>query len=360
MERVSVSEIMDTALLSEMLRNGYVKQTRHPSLPLSVLNYTSRTQFERNWNSVTETCRGLIVSDDGFVVARPLRKFFNLSEHASLPEGPISVTEKLDGSLGILYPTPEGLRVATRGSFTSSQSVDASMVWQERYGNVSLPDDLTFSVEIINPNNKIVIDYGHTDDLFLIAVTEKKTGRSLPLSEFSSIYPGPTVTHHEFQSLSDVASSVSRLNKEGYVVWFPQTDLRVKIKHDEYVRLHRLVTGVSARRIWEALSAGISIDSWLEDVPDELYGFVVKTRDDILSDFARVQSDLHALYKDTLESMPEGFSRADFAAAVKKSQHNPLARALFALYDKKDVSDFIWAAVRPEKHEPFFHGGHES
>jgi hypothetical protein len=87
---------------------------------------------------------------------------------------------------------------------------------------------------------------------------------------------------------------------------------------------------------------------------------VTKTRDDILADFARVQSDLHALYKDTLGLLPDGFSRADFAAAVKKSQHNPLSRALFALYDKKDVSDFIWSAVRPEKHEPFFHGGHES
>ena len=96
--------LFPAGLLDEMLTERFVKVQQHPDADLRILNYTQRTQFERVWNPVTLACRGLVVTADGLVVARPFAKFFNLAEHPgiALPDGAVEVTEKLDGSVGIL------------------------------------------------------------------------------------------------------------------------------------------------------------------------------------------------------------------------------------------------------------------
>src|SRR4051812_9866524 len=100
---VKLDDIMDTHLLADMLAEGYVRRGDHPTLPLSIYNYTAKSQFDEEWNDVTEQCRGLIVNHAGEVVARPFRKFFNLSQlrDDQIPQEPFRVYEKLDGSLGV-------------------------------------------------------------------------------------------------------------------------------------------------------------------------------------------------------------------------------------------------------------------
>ena len=70
---------------------------RHPSLPLSIIAYTPKAKFERRWTKEVLMARGLVVDDDGIILARPLPKFFNDFEiSGSLPPGPIKVYEKMD------------------------------------------------------------------------------------------------------------------------------------------------------------------------------------------------------------------------------------------------------------------------
>lgn len=56
-------------------------------------------------------------------------------------------------------------------------------------------------------------------------------------------------------------------NKEGFVVRF-QNGMRVKTKFAEYVRLHRIITGISNVAIWEYLKDGRSFDELISKVPD--------------------------------------------------------------------------------------------
>lgn len=49
---------------------------RHPTLPLTVYNYTNSCQYTRAWTPVTTAARGLVVDDAGNVIARPWAKFF--------------------------------------------------------------------------------------------------------------------------------------------------------------------------------------------------------------------------------------------------------------------------------------------
>ena len=52
----------------QMIDAGYITARRHPTEPLTIFNYTARTQIEHLWNEHTIQCRGLIEHDDGTVV----------------------------------------------------------------------------------------------------------------------------------------------------------------------------------------------------------------------------------------------------------------------------------------------------
>ncbi|MDW6066158.1 RNA ligase [Streptomyces sp. FXJ1.4098] len=136
-----IDDLLDPALLARSLDAGYVREQTHPTLPLRIFNYAEKAVFEREWNEVTRQCRGLVIDRQGRILARPYAKFFNYSEH---PEGTfdlddrVVVTDKLDGSLGILYPLPGGGHaITTRGSFASDQALHATKIWQERYADTA-------------------------------------------------------------------------------------------------------------------------------------------------------------------------------------------------------------------------------
>jgi len=116
---------------SEYLKEGLITERKHPDFDLYIYNYTATVQYGRLWDDVTMLCRGLIIDGAGNIVARPFPKFFNLEEHRqegmpAVPNESFDVFEKMDGSLGIAYVTPDGYwSIATRGSFTSPQAIRA-------------------------------------------------------------------------------------------------------------------------------------------------------------------------------------------------------------------------------------------
>jgi RNA ligase len=334
-------------LLPEMLREGYVCVQRHPSEALYIYNYTPRAQYERLWNEVTLQCRGLILNGNGEVVARPFRKFFNLEEVNELPAEPFEVYEKMDGSLGILYWAGEGAFVATRGSFTSDQSRKANQILHAKYGQVlpRLNREHTYLFEIIYPENRIVVDYGPQEDLVLLAVIDTVTGEELPLPEVGF----PVVERYD--GLTDMAAirGLAAANKEGFVIRF-ESGYRIKIKFAEYVRLHRIITKVSSRNIWEYLRTGASLEEILEQVPDEFYQWVRQTESRLKAQHAAIDKQAREKYQWILRQLEAGFSRKDFAALATRYDHPHL---LFGLLDEKDLHDRIWKLVEPEFDKPF-------
>jgi RNA ligase len=105
--------------LAERYRSLVITQS-HPAGRLVVLNYTRECAYSRTWDDVTIHCRGLVVDTQSWEVAAwPFPKFFNLHERPetqpeALPREPFTAFEKLDGSLGVLVRTSEGMVVATR------------------------------------------------------------------------------------------------------------------------------------------------------------------------------------------------------------------------------------------------------
>ena len=86
-------------------KDGLLHKQTHPTLDLTIWNYSPKVQYERLWDEITLQCRGLVTNSKGVIVARPFKKFFNYEEYRpeDIPNEDYVVYEKMDGSLGILF-----------------------------------------------------------------------------------------------------------------------------------------------------------------------------------------------------------------------------------------------------------------
>ncbi len=139
-----VAEILDPAALEVQIAGGLITRRRLAGTSIVVYNYTARAASKNLWTVETVHCRGLVVDEaSGVVLARPFAKFFDL-EHTSVPAGgPMVASEKVDGSLGILYRRSDGWAITTRGDPNSWQAGAATELWRNRHGSVTPPDGVT-------------------------------------------------------------------------------------------------------------------------------------------------------------------------------------------------------------------------
>lgn len=247
---------------------------------LVLFNYTDRCTFERAWDEYTLAARGIIFErDTGRIVARPFDKFFNYEEHSrdgmraveEMIAQPHYIQEKMDGSLGIIYYHNFGWHVATRGSFTSDQALKAQGML-ERYGFHHCYSNWTFLVEIIYPENKIIVPYGDQEKLVLLAVRDTASG--LYLHHFSIKSYAESLQMEMVPSVEMTIEEALAKKKdlpyteEGWVVVF-QDDSRLKIKGDDYMRLAAFKANLSPLKVWEAMIDG-SIQDMRVACPEEL------------------------------------------------------------------------------------------
>jgi RNA ligase len=349
---------LDKGKILDLVDEGYLIMNKHPEEDLFILNYSKTAQYEQYWNEYTLMCRGLIVDVDFNVVARPFPKFFNLEEHnkSEIPTDlPFEAYEKMDGSLGIAFYYNGAWRMATRGSFESEQAIKAGMMMNDNidymHGAVMLNTAFTYLFEIIYPENRIVVDYGDEEKLVMLAAIHTETGNELSWDEMVNAHG----LHFEVVKKYDVSTDIRELknleedNREGFVIKY-SNGFRVKVKFSEYVRLHRILTNVSSKSIWEALRNGDGLDDIVDAVPDEFFNWVKETKRGFLEEFNRIERDalkeFHRIYIIERKTL-----KKDFAMIAKDHE---LSGLLFNLYDgRTDYSDKIWKMLKPKYEKPF-------
>ncbi|MFN0203741.1 MAG: T4 RnlA family RNA ligase [Bacteroidia bacterium] len=332
------------ALLQQMIAEEYINVQIHPTFPLKIYNYSAKTQYDYLWNEWTKACRGLITDENFNVVARPFDKFFNMEELSAdqIPKESFEVYEKMDGSLGILYWWEEKPYIATRGSFASEQAIKANEILQQKYAHTfgNLDKSKTYLFEIIYPENRIIIDYGEKEDLVLLAIIDTATGADVPLQEIGF----PLVKRYNgITSLAELAENQEE-NREGYVIKF-KNGFRMKVKFQEYVRLHRFLDHLSSTVIWEHLSEKKSLDELLNVTPDEFYTWVKKMETDLRAAFQQVEQHAKSEFKD-LGNRKEN--------AAYYLAHTTYPQIMFKMLDNMNYDYIIWKLVRPAYSKPTY------
>jgi RNA ligase len=367
-------DILPYDLFKQMLDGGYVRSQAHPQYPeLVVLNYTEAAQFDRVWNAATNVCRGLIVAcgpngldGDAVVWARPFSKFHNLNTEyvpetmeANLPGGVPLVTEKLDGSMGTLYQWDGQLWIATRGSFDSDQARWAT-AWARKNVNYRLyPADSTPVFEIIYQQNRIVVDYDF-EGVVLLSIIDNATGYEYPRDsvEMFAAMHGFSVVPKFDKSLAQCAAE-NNPNEEGYVLTYTKWDghgapvppTKVKVKFAAYVRLHRILTGLNPKSVWEMLSlkqdGAIAVLLSDEQMPETFKtwfsGWVTQLR----FRYAEIETEAKAVFV----GKPGGTRKDDALYFTKTAK--PLTGILFKMLDGKPHDEVIWDMIKPKATDTF-------
>lgn len=342
---------MNLETLNRYYDEGWLIKQTHPTLPLTIWNYSQNTQYEGKWDEITLQCRGLVTwSDQDEVVARPFRKFFNIEEGKHTPTKEFDVYEKMDGSLIIAFYMWGEWVVASRGSFTSDQAMAAKKLLDEMNTH-SLSIGATYLFELTAPWNRIVVDYGEKENLTLLGAIDTDSGTEAPYTslEFIASQLGCDVVK-KYDGVSDYSKLKGMIadNAEGFVVRFSNGD-RMKIKGEEYLRLHKIMTNVSTTSIWEVLSSGGSMEELLKDVPDEFYDKIKEYETFLIDTFWLYEANAKSLFKAIYK---EGMTAARFSGFVSK-QPKWIQSLLWAQFNIKmqNYSDIIWKQLRPDFHK---------
>lgn len=246
--------------------------TANPGLDgLTIYCYTQSCTYDRGWDQYTSLARGLVLDHrDKKVVATPFPKFFNAFERdASLPGGQFTVYDKIDGSLIILF-WRDDWHVTTKGAFNTTQAKQAKVLLDDLD---RLDKTATYLLEYVGPNNRIIIDYPEPK-LYLLSGywadgTEFSDDDVVKISTMMD-WQAPVV--HVFPSIAHILNVKTTLPaaREGFVIRF-DSGLRLKIKGDEYCRIHSLVSRVTPIGVWEILEAGDDSQAVKQHLPEEFW-----------------------------------------------------------------------------------------
>jgi RNA ligase len=309
---------------------------------LLLFSYTAKAQYDGRWNFFERVSRGLMINAvTGEVVARPFDKFFNWFEQGRKASGHIvAVTEKLDGSLGILYRLNNQYHIATRGNFHSAQAEWATAYLKANYNLRDLDETLTLLFEIIYPDNRVVVDYDGREELVLLAARNRFSGDYLPfypdVYDLGQRYGFTLPTVYEFNNITQILEQTGALevNEEGYVVEFSSGE-RFKFKGDRYLELHRLIFNLSFKNTLAAVVAG-QVETIREQIPDEFLGEFNQWVAEIESAVTAVKREVQTAF----DAAPKS-SRKEFAFWVQ-TNHPELAAYLFAAWDGKPLEPMIY------------------
>lgn len=319
--------------LADGLRGAVEKRLVHEkaSGDLRLYCYSPACVYDRAWDDVTLLARGLILDvKRETVVATPFPKFFNVGERGDpIPDLSFDVTEKLDGSLIILWHDGEQWRCATKGSFNSEQAIAAQAWLKDQSAAELLRPGNTYLCEWVAPDNRIVVPYDRPELVLLAVYGEEGNEWSYPLvATVADTLGWRAAARYQFASVSDLIARASSLpaTAEGFVLRFAN-GLRLKVKGDEYRRIHALISRCTPLAMWEAMLAGDDMQAIRQQLPEEFW-----------TDFDGITGTLNAQITTAIAEVADAARMAkdlsDKEVGLALGSYSPIVRKLIFPYRK--------------------------
>lgn len=294
-------------------------------------------------------CRGIAFDSSGYIISRPLHKFFNVGEKEWLAPKKLldrrdiaAVFEKLDGSMIATAWVDGRLEWRSKKTFTS-EVVRLTRKYLEDRDNPGLArfaeevasQGMTAIFELTHPDASIVVAHDKPN-LKLLHVRDNVTGAYVMLDPGHGVHDlvrrhnVPLAPRFDGLGLPDLMASLEGMhNREGYVIQFANGDM-VKVKCPWYLRLHRSLTFLRERDI-----ALLALNEELDDVKSALVEMGVD-----LAGVNEVEARLKASLTITLDEVESVYERnrhldrKEFAIA---NREHPLFGLLMSRYAGKEI-----------------------
>ncbi len=301
-----------------------------------ILNYSQLNSPKED--EIVRECRSLTVTKQGELVARSFPRFFNTGEALAITKKfrwdmPVTAFDKIDGSLIKIFYW-DGWKIQTRNSFADAIINGAPYTWADVVNSklkTFYECDLrsyTFICELTSPYNVVVQQHTKVD-LWLLAAFQgtvelhddivdelaKETGLNRP-------------ARHIFYDLMDaqyyIAGEARKYSGFEGVVLKDVDGMRLKVKSDKYVALHRLFDNGNV--LLDKNVIPLIIDGEVDEVA--AYFPLLRERADELQARINIHMDEVNRYWHCFHDIE---SRKKFAQAVDKCKWKYL---LFAAYNK--------------------------
>ena len=205
----------------------------------------------------------------------PFPKFFNYGEVSTFGyetlTGGVNVMEKLDGSLGIVYFHDGVWNCATKGSFDSTQAIWGKAWLNDNLNTSELIRGHTYLFELVYSDNQIVVKYEYEGMILLSAYSSCGIEyERMEIEKLANSIGTRAAETYEFSGIPDLLKRAAQIdrNNEGWVLRFANGH-KLKIKGDEYCRIHRLISNVTPLGVWDLIRNNDDILSIRKELPEE-------------------------------------------------------------------------------------------
>jgi T4 RnlA family RNA ligase len=211
------------------------------------------------WNETTINLRGITFIDSK-LVALPFPKFHNYMEFGD-PANKMNINlndmkyalEKLDGSLISIFLIGDALHCKSMKSVESEVAIGATEFMADRkdiqeLSRSLLGKGLSPMFEYVSKKSRIVLDYGKTD-MFFLGARDMTTGEVFPFDDFDF---GDISVPKKYNNMDEVNEYLTESDIEGVVITM-NDGLMLKMKTEEYVTLHKIITQYTPKTILKTI-----------------------------------------------------------------------------------------------------------
>lgn len=293
-------------------------------------------------------------SKTGELLALPFDKFFNVGEKPETQLGslpwyrPHYVLEKLDGSMIHALVLGDRVRLMTRMGLT-----DTALACEQLWGDAVqrwrplIEAGLTPVFEWVGPRNPHIIRYPR-DQLILTALRDRLTGTyygydalqdsgdRLGFQTVRRLLQHPGCGELRALNFVETIRARSAPDEEGVVIVWDHADLRVKVKTEAYVRLHRARDGLRFEKDTLALVLHHQLDDVLAALSSEARVAVTDYEMAVWSAIERAANQIE------LKVLGSGdFTRKGVALEIAPAIPAPLRPAFWRAFDGMDPIEAV-------------------
>ena len=358
-----MDSIFDLNILERYVSEGLLRKAEDENLVQ--YNYSDYCNNSGCWDDITLFNRGNIYEKStGKLIAKSLPKFMNFSQltqedqHYFLDHKKLITTEKKDGCLGILYMYNNEIRCNSRGAF-NNYVTDKIKQLLPKYTMLDVILKFnTLIVEVISPETKIICDYGNKQELYLLTAYSNLDWEEYSnnqLDELSNIIrmPRPKKCYLGWQGLFKWQQEQD-YTEEGFVVCIEDKQYgsykRVKIKSNDYIRVSRIMAGLSKYKIWKIMKNDLEqntqiLKQYFSNLPDEIVIEAEQYKKELQEEYNKIQELVNQEFEKTKDIPIEKL--------YKYFEENPCEYkgCIYNLRNGKDISKIIIKFIEPKNVE---------